>query len=433
MLQKRILENGLRVVTYKMSSVKSIHVSITVKGGSLVEDKMKSGLAHYMEHMLVQGIPSLPNAQQVSTFIESLSGVYNAFTSSLTVQFFIRVPYLHIEDAMRIASEVFFSPLFPEDSIEKERVAVLNEISQELDSRWFKFNEFSRKTRFVPKSDMHKRIGGTLETVKTITRDDLLGYWKKYFTPKNTYLFIGGNFQDAELEKLLNIYFENVQSDRTFSGFPDITEKDFKPSQVAIRRDTSLKTNYIDLSFPSIGVEASSEAHIHHFLAQTILGRLRSSRLFRVLRYEKGLVYDVSVGSNEWPETGFSTIYSEVQPESLEEVTRTIVEEVHKFMQEGPTQDELDFAKNFLTNQWLMAFDNPHSIAGWVEGQFLWHDKILLPEDDIALLEPVTITDIRDHMKKYWNMQLVQLIIQGPLEASKENKEKYEKILETLK
>ena len=432
MLQKRTLQNGLQVITYDMPSIKSVHVSITVKGGSIVDEKKKSGLAHYMEHMLVQGIPSMPDAQQLSTFIESLSGVYNAYTSGLTVQFFIRVPYLHIEDAMKIASEVFFAPLFPEASIEKERTAVLNEITQELDSRWFKFNEFFRKTRFTPKSVLHNRIGGTVQTVKEIQRTDLLSYWQKYFTPKNTYVFIGGHFSDKELDALLDTYFGSIPVSHEFSGFPTITEKDFKPRQVAVRRDMTLKTNYIDLSFPTIGINGTPKEHIYHFLAQTILGRLRSSRLFRILRYEKGLVYDVSIASTEWPEIGYSMIYSEVLPESLEEVTQTIVDEVRRFMHDGPTQGELDFAKNFLTNQWLMAFDNPHSIAGWVEGQFLWHDKILLPEDDIALLESVTTKDIREHMQKYWNIRLAQLIIQGPLEASEANQKKFETILEKL-
>src|SRR3989344_1979460 len=115
MLNTFTLSNGIRVVTYTMSSLRSVHMQISVKGGSLVENDSNNGVAHFMEHMLVQGIPSFPDAENLSVYIESLAGKYNAYTSQLAVSFNITVPFLHTKDAVRIASEVFFEPLFPQD------------------------------------------------------------------------------------------------------------------------------------------------------------------------------------------------------------------------------------------------------------------------------------------------------------------------------
>jgi|GEM_PF-2180236 len=433
MLKKSILPNGINLATYDMPSIKSLHVGITVKGGSLVDKPEKNGLAHYMEHMLVQGIPSLPTAQSMSNFIESVSGTYNAYTSASTVHFMIHVPFLYAEDALRIASEVFFQPLFPEGAMEKERHAVINEITQEMDSRWFKFNEFFRAIRYTKTSPLQQPTVGSIATIQKVTREDVQTYWEEYFSTQNTYLFIGGNFKQKQLDMLVEKYFGNIKKGKNFTGFPHLSaNNDFTKRQVAIRHDDKLQANYIDLVYPALATDDTPEEHLKQFLALTILGRLRSSRLFRILRYEKGYVYGVSISNAEWPGVGYASAYSEVQPEYLDEVVKILIDELYKFIQEGPTQEELVLAKNFLTNQWLMIFDNPSSIAGWIEGQLLWRDKILLPEDDIAMLKNITSQEIISFMQKKWNMKKIQLIIQGPLEASKENLEKFQKILAEL-
>ena len=198
MLSTFTLSNGIRVVTYTMSSLRSVHLQLSVKGGSLVENSKNNGVAHYMEHMLVQGIPSLPNVLQMSTFIEGLAGKYNAYTSQLAVSYSMTVPFSATEDAIKIASEVFFEPLFPEESLEKERRAVINEIKQDMDSRWFKFNEFFKDIRFTKKSSLKRKISGTIDIVEKLTKEDLLSYWHEYFSPSNTYLFLIGNLNQAE-------------------------------------------------------------------------------------------------------------------------------------------------------------------------------------------------------------------------------------------
>ncbi len=433
MIETFSLPNGLKVATYTMSSLRSVHVQLHVKGGSLVESEKESGIAHFMEHMLVQGIPSFPNAQQLSVFIEGLAGKYNAYTSQLTVSFEITVPFLHTDDALRIASEVFFQPIFPEDSLEKERRAVINEIKQDMDSRWFKFQEYFKKNRFHAGSPLLRRTGGTIDTVETFTRENLLEYWKAFFVPKNSYLFIIGNLSTIDIKKNIENYFGQFASPLTFSGYPQLDASHFSERKVAIRTDNELQVNYIDLVFPSLSLEDDLLLRIKQNIALIIMGRLRTSRLFQLLRYEKGLVYSISASDSQWPGLGYAYVTSEVSPEHIDEVIQLIVKELVAFREKGPTQKELDFTKNYLSNSWLMAFDNPGSIADWVSEDFLWKEKILLPEDYIKILEKITVKDLIEVMQTFWDMSKLQLIIQGPISDSKENIEKYMQAIAPLK
>ena len=207
---------------------------------------------------------------------------------------------------------------------------------------------------------------------------------------------------------------------------------DFADNLVSMRYDHRLQSNYLDLTFPGVTL-LESDLRMKQGLALTILGKLRNSRLFRLLRYQRGLVYDVKAGASLFPGLGYVYITSEVSSERLFEVVSLIVAELGNFVKSGPTEEELRFAKNFLTNQWLMAFDHPSSIAGWIESDLLWKDKIDLPEETIKEVEGIKISDITEVMQKHWDFSKLNLVVQGPVRNSLENVKKLTEILEELR
>jgi predicted Zn-dependent peptidase len=99
---------------------------------------------------------------------------------------------------------------------------VINEIKQDMDSRWFKFNEFFKDIRFTKKSSLKRKISGTIDIVEKLTKEDLLSYWHEYFSPSNTYLFLIGNLNQAEIG---NQCFGSIN---LFISFLDIQNVKFK-------------------------------------------------------------------------------------------------------------------------------------------------------------------------------------------------------------
>ncbi|MBI2011919.1 insulinase family protein [Candidatus Daviesbacteria bacterium] len=425
MLKTFTLKNGIKVATYNLPNVKSIHIRISSKGGSIVESKVNNGVAHFMEHILVQGTPSYPTVEDLSLFIESLAGNYNAQTEKLLISFFITTPATHIEDAIKITKEVFFDPLFAKDAIERERGALLNEIKQNMDSHYFELNRYFWETRVKKEHPLTLFTGGALDVVSKLTRDDLVNYWQKYFLSKNSYLLISGNFEEKKLIKLLEKYFESIDSKKVFSGFPKMSDLDLSEKEVFIRFDQKLGINYIDITWPSIKMEDTLKLRLIQNLALTILGGLRNSRLFKLLRSQRGLVYSIGSSASILPGLGLGYISSQVTSENLVEVLDLTFKELFTFVHNGPTDEELSFAKNYLSNQWFMAFDHPSVIAEWIENDLHWNDKIRLPEQYLEILKEIKKEDLLKLMQKYWDFAKLNLVIQGQIEDSKENREKY--------
>lgn len=422
------LPNGIRVVTYQIKALKSIHVALAVKGGSLAENQGENGVAHFMEHMLVQGTKSFNSAEELSFYVENLAGSYNAYTDGFTVSFTITLPYTGLTDCIKIASEVFFHANFPENTIEKERQAIVTEIAQRIDSQWYKLDQVFKDTRYK-REILQKDTGGTREDVEKITKEHMIAYWEKYFVPNNTVLFIGGNFETKELKKLLNEYFVSVpQEQKDVQPYPKITKEDFNEKGIFLKPNPSYSTNYVDISFATVGYTADWKELTKQDIALSLLGQFRTSRLFTLLRYKKGLVYGVYAQKTLYPEVGLVHITYETPTESLAEVTKLTLETLYDFIEKGPTEQELDFAKHYFTNSWLMTFDNPSSVANWFEAALLWLDTVRTPEDYIEMVKDISAKDVTEFMKKNWDLSKLQLLIQGAIEDSVENREGFDRL-----
>lgn len=433
MLKQFELKNGLKVVTYSIPQMRSVFLAISVKGGSVFDAKETSGAAHFMEHLLVQAIPSFPTVEQLSAFMESLAGGYNASTGFGSIRFNASAPAIYTDDLLKIAGEVFYEPLFKEDDLERERGAVMQEISQRQDALWYKNGKFFREVRFKKDHPIQLDGGGSPEAVMKLQKKDLVDYWEKFFDPKNSYLVIVGGFDNDVIEEKIQDTFKKYTSKKGFSGFPKITNEDLLGRKVAIREDKELKTCYVDLSFPATVGNDLIKVRSSYRIARAILGNLRSSRLFTELRQRRGLVYDVGFGASSFEDYGYGSINSQVSVEYLDEVISIIAKELKRFVEEGPTKAELDNAKNIAKNQSLMQFDHPLGIASWIEGDLLWEDKIYTPEEDVEIIESITQADIMDTIIKSWDFKKLQLVIQGPIADSKENIKKYTNLIKDLK
>lgn len=432
MIKIHTLSNVIKVIAHNISSIHSFHLRMTVKGGSFVESKEQNGVAHFMEHMLVQGVPSHPTAEKLSEYVEGLAGSYGASTSRLEVSYNITVPISHMENAVKMASQIFFEPLFVEDAIEKERIAVISEMRQKKDSRWYKLSQFFLKTRYVKDSVLQQNTVGDEEVLQNLKREDLMDYWDKYFLPKNTYIFITGKFNEDEALKMLEKYYGKYKKEGDFTGFPKLTNDEFSDRAVYINSDQELNVNYVDLSFPALKLTDDLDLRLKQLIALVILGRLRSSRLFKLLRYRKGLVYDVGASDGKLPNIGFVNISCEVGDAHLDTVVQLIAEILTEYINNGPTKEEFEFTKNYLINSWTMAFDSPDSIADWLESELLWRNDVKLPEDYIEMVKNISVEDITAMMREHWDLKKLNLVVQGNIKDEKKAIQKFTDYLKNL-
>lgn len=433
MFQTFTLRNGLKVATFSIPQMRSISLNMEVKSGSLFDTPATNGIAHYMEHLLVQGIPFLPDVTAFSNYIEGFAGSYGASTGSEGIDFNMHGPVGKIDDILRISSEVFFQPLFPPDAIERERGAIKEEIRARQDELGFKLSKFYRQARYRKGHPVLLDIGGEISAVESLTRADLLKFWARFFTPANTHLVMVGGFNNSEAKKLIKQYFGNYEKGPAFIGYPKLTNSDYTPRSISINYDSKLKSCYVDLSFASLIGESAIEDRVSQAMIGNILGRLRSSRLYKLLRQQKGLVYTVGAGQSSYRTFGNFYVTTEVTKDKLDEVLDLIIKELVGMYLHGPTTEELEFAKNYSINKTLMSWDHPSNIAGWIMSDLMWEDKNETPEEHVKIVQKVTVEDTIKLMRKHWDFKKLIMVIQGPVQNSKANRDKFAKMLDDLK
>lgn len=433
MLKQFKLKNGLNVVSYSIPQMRSVFMAISVKAGALFDTPEKCGSAHFMEHILVQATPTFPTVEELASFIESIAGHYNATTYPERIRFNASGPAEYTRDLLKIAGEAFFEPLFKESDIERERGAVMEEIRQKEDSLAYKNYKFFKENRFKKGSPLLLDNGGTIETVTTLTKEDLVSYWQRFFDPSNAYVVIVGGFNPKSIEKDLENVFKKYKTTKSFIGFPKMSNNDLTERGVHIRYDEKLNGCYISLSFPSLTDQAPLKERIAEGLARSILVNLRTSRLYRLLRQQLGLVYGIGFGAARYRDLGYVSIDSQAHIDKIDQVLKHINDELRLLMENGITDEEYNLAKNFSKNQALMQFDHPGAIGSWIEDDLLWEERIYTPEEYAEIIESVGKKEIGEVIRKYWDFSKLNLTLQGPIKDSAENRKKFASFIKDLK
>lgn len=204
------LDNGLRVVLENIDYVKSVSVGLWIENGSRNENLKNNGISHFIEHMMFKGTENR-SALQIAECIEDVGGQINAFTGKEATCYYIKILNSHIELALEVLSDMLFNSKFKEEDIEKEKGVIIEEISMTEDSPEDVLSDLHCKAIWGDDSISYP-ILGTVETVKSFKRKDIVDYINKYYIPENSVISICGNFDINELEKLINKYFGNWNS-----------------------------------------------------------------------------------------------------------------------------------------------------------------------------------------------------------------------------
>src|SRR5690625_1648088 len=160
---KTQLDNGLRIVTEPVDSVKSVAVGIWVKSGSRDEPDEKAGITHFLEHMLFKGTESR-SAYDIALGMESVGGYMNAFTSNEYTCYYTRSLDSQLERALDLLTDMLKNSTFPEEEMEKEKRVVLEEMKMYRDSpedtlfESFSGSVFSNHPLGRPRSE-ERRVG----------------------------------------------------------------------------------------------------------------------------------------------------------------------------------------------------------------------------------------------------------------------------------
>ncbi len=417
MYKKILLDNGIKVVTNNIPHVKSVSIGIWIKAGSIYEDINSNGISHFLEHMLFKGTYNR-SASEIASEIDGIGGQLNAFTSKECTCYYAKVLDSHIDLAIDILSDMILNSKFDENNIEKEKGVVFEEIGMYEDSPDELVYDILSKETFKNHS-LGLPILGTINTVKKITRQDLIDYVKNYYCTENIVISVAGSFDEDSLIKTLNTKFgrkifapsqKNLITKPKFHSNISYRFKDIEQTHICISHE---------------GVPNDDNQIYPLLVLNNVLGGSMSSRLFQTIREEHGLAYSIYSHPSFYRNTGLFTMYVSINPIYFEKVIDLISNEIHKLLNYLITEEELYKSKEQLKGNYILGLESTSSIMSMMGKSEVLEKRIKTPEEILKKIDAVNMNNIEEMIKKIFKTDLLSMSIVGKADENKIEKNFY--------
>jgi predicted Zn-dependent peptidase len=381
-----VLDNGLRILTERMTHVRSVSIGVWLTRGSRHESADLSGIAHFVEHMLFKGTDTR-TAEDIAQAIDSIGGQLDAFTAKEYASYYIKVLDEHLPLALDILSDIVLNPAFTADDVEREKKVVVEEIKMVEDTPDDLVHELFTQG-FWEDHPLGRPILGTKEKVESFTSDLLRGYFKNAYTPRNLIVSAVGNLEHERVRDLVAEKFAGL----TLDGAPAPEEAPRVVPKILIRNK--------DLEQSHVCLGASSYPQNHDdryssYVLNTLLGGSMSSRLFQNVREKRGLAYAVFSGLSAYRDAGSFTIYAGCANEAVGEVIDLIVQELRNVKQAHVPQAELQRAKDHLKGSLMLSLENTASRMSHLARQEIYFDRQFGLDETLQGIEQVTASEVQ--------------------------------------
>lgn len=410
MYRKLILDNGIRLVTERIPTLKSVTVGIWVNAGSRDESPAQAGYSHFIEHMFFKGTTTR-SATDISREIDALGGEMNAFTTRETTTFYVKVLDEHLPKALDLLSDLFLHSRLGRKEIEKEKQVVLEEIRMVQDDPEDLVQELHTKL-VMGRHPLSRPILGRESTIARISRQNLLEYIDTHYRPEEIVVAVAGNFDQRQLEKTMA---------RTFGGYRKssggIPRKRWPPElqSGAMMKQKPLEQVHLCVGFE--GVAAGHKDRYAVYALNSVLGGSVSSRLFQEIREKRGLSYSVYSFLSGYSDGGTITVYAGIRAREVERVLDLVYREIRKLARHGVDGQELKRTKDQMKGSLMLSLESSHSRMNKLAKDELIAGTHTTLEDLIAEIDGVTEQHVFQTAQNLLAGDRVALTGLGPLSS----------------
>ena len=387
MIEQFTLPNGLRVLCEQLPHLRSVSMGVWVKAGSILEREHENGLSHLIEHMAFKGTGQR-SAKQIAQEMDAVGGYLNAATSKLCTCYYAKVIDENLPLAADILSDIVRFPAIDPKELDKERNVVLEEISMTDDSPEDVAYDLIASAMFG-KQPLGQTILGPRELIASYTREDILAFRARHYSPMNTCVAIAGNFDLNQVKDLIAQRF----GDWTGGAgeiFP-VNAVNQRPQTLTADKDT--EQAHICLGYRGKPLGDADAYPMAVF--NSILGGGMSSRLFQRIREESAMAYSVYSAPSAYPHCGDFTIYAAVSPRNVKTVLAQIDEETSLLVREGATQEEFDMAKAQLKGGFILGQESAYNRMNSMGSNMALMNRVITTDETIRRIEAVTPEDVR--------------------------------------
>ncbi len=410
MFNKTVLPNGLRVLTSAMPHTRSVSASIYFGAGSRYESPEQAGISHFVEHMLFKGTTKRPRPEDISGVVENVGGIQNAATDRELTVYWCKVAKPHFDEGLDVLLDMVHHSLFDPREIQKERNVILEELNQVQDSPSELAGLLIDSTVW-PEQPLGRDVGGSKETVSGISREMLLSYLHQQYDPANTVVSIAGDVIHGEVVATLERSLGEWRPGAPGAFYP--AEDGPKPPRMNL---LSRKSEQAHLCLALPGLSSQHRDRYALGLLNVILGEGMTSRLFLEIRERRGLAYDVHSYVSHFLDTGAVTVYAGVDPKNAAATLQAVLD-LLLALRDTLTEGELNKARELTKGRMLLRMEDTRAVSSWMGGQELLNREVKTVDEITAVIDAVTIEDLRRVAQQLIDKDRLNLAVVGPFRS----------------
>ncbi len=414
------LPNSLRVFLIDTKAFPTLTTLLIVGAGSRYEHEKNNGVAHFLEHMFFKGSKKYPDPFTLTSTIEQLGGIWNAFTSKDYTGYFIKATSEHFDTVIDVLSDVLLRPLFKEEEIEKEKGVIIEEINMYEDMPQSLVGDLYENLLYKG-NPLGFDVIGTKQTVTSFNKQTFLDYRRQLYHPKNAVLVVAGGLNMSKTgETQAKNYMQAIEEkfneweNGTKSEFTQMIENQEKP-QLFIKNKKTEQAHFC-LGYRTFPSNDKRKRALEVLTA--ILGVGASSKLFMELREKRGLCYYISTGLQYYHDVGNMVTQAGV-PKDVAKVTEAMkltLEEHNKMLKDGFNKKDITKAKEILKGRLLLSMEDSFNVAHFYGKKAVLETKRESPQEVIEQIEKVTEEEIHTVVQDVIKPSQLNIAAIGPFE-----------------
>jgi predicted Zn-dependent peptidase len=405
--RRRVLPNGLRVLTVPAAGLHSAMIALYVRAGSRHESAEVNGVSHFLEHLFFRGSKAWPDTVAMNAAVESAGGNLNGITARDHGCYYTPIHASELATGLAVLGDMITRPLLREMDVERE--IILEEILDEVDGEGRDIDADNLSKRLIFRNHpLGFKIAGTPEIVRRLSEEEVREHHSRFYVGANLVLCVAGPVRESEVAELAE---EHLGALRRGPVSRDAPPAPWPRGPVLEHVDHDDAQSELCLNFPC-PPEHHPDYPVHLVIRRLLDDGLSSRLPFEVVE-RRGLAYSLHAGIDAFADCGMFVIDGACAPKKLPRVAQEILRVLGELGAKRVDEEELLRVQRRHRMTHAFSLDSAAELAGWYGSGEVLHAPEGF-EERCRRVEGVTPEDVRRVARKTFTLENLVGVFVGP-------------------
>ncbi|MCQ8847617.1 insulinase family protein [Alteromonas stellipolaris] len=410
---ERELSNGVNVMGVTMSETPTVTLTLSMDGGMLLDAEGKAGTAYLTALMMNESTQNYTN-EELANELAKLGSSIRFSAAGRYSQVYVSTLTKNVMPTLALLKEKFFNPAFSQNDFIRMKERVLQGLQQQAKTP----SSLARRARDLVLFGADNRVSlpdeGTIETVQSITLDDVKQFYNQYYSPSKASAVVVGNMTSDAVVDALDFVAQWEGEAYTFEDYDAFPTYD--KNQVFLIDSPSAVQSVVYIVKRSLPFDATGD-YFKSRLVNFPLGGGFNSRINLNLREDKGITYGANSAFMGGKTLGWFEVGSDLTAENTAQGITEVFNEINQYIDKGATDEEIQFMRNAFTLSDALEFETPNSKARFLRQLQSYGLEKGYRTEQIEIINSISKDEINALAKQYLSTDALQVIVVGDKNA----------------